>query len=339
MYLIYLIKIIFNKKKLKKVGIIGLPHSQNIGNNLLKYAIYIKVCELGFDPYIVGQRYGKENISFILNKVQVRLINKTFKEIGENDFDILMVNSDQTWRRHCDRFFYDIAFLNFSKNWNIPKFVYGASLGMDYWEYTKQEEEIAKSLIKDFRGISVREKGSIKLIEKHLLVKPTFVLDPTLLIDKKYYLKLINNFTIDGVKDNNFIFVYTITNSNNLNNFLKKISETYNYKIYKIGVNSINQIQKFIYGIYKCKAVITDSFHGTIFSIIFNKPFISFVYKERGKERFNSLKEVFNLNNRIYNYDSSPDINLLETPLNVNQKILNSLKKKSINFLKTNLIS
>jgi hypothetical protein len=92
-----------------------------------------------------------------------------------------MVNSDQTWRRYCDKFFYDIAFLNFSKNWNTPKFVYGASLGMDYWEYTKQEEEIAKSLIKDFRGISVREKGSIKLIEKHLQVKPTFVLDPTLL--------------------------------------------------------------------------------------------------------------------------------------------------------------
>ena len=60
-----------------------MPHSQNIGNNLLKYAIYIQICELGFDPYIVGQRYGKENISFILDKVQVRLINKTFKEIGK----------------------------------------------------------------------------------------------------------------------------------------------------------------------------------------------------------------------------------------------------------------
>jgi hypothetical protein len=314
-----------------------LPHSQNIGNNLLKYAIYIKVGELGFDPYIVGQRYGKENISFILDNVQVRLINNSFKEIGEHDFDILMVNSDQTWRRHCDKFFYDIAFLNFSKNWNTPKFVYGASLGMDYWEYTKQEEEIAKSLIKNFSGISVREKGSIKLIEKHLLIKPKFVLDPTLLIDKKYYLKLINNFTIDAIQDNNFIFVYTITNSIKLNNFLKNISERYNYKIYKIVVNSINQIQKFIYGIYKSKAVITDSFHGTIFSIIFNKPFISFVYKERGKERFNSLKEVFNLNNRIYNYDSSPDITLLDTPLNINKKILNSLKKKSIYFLKSNL--
>ena len=150
---------------------------------------------------------------------------------------------------------------------------------------------------------------------------------------------MINNFIIDEVKDNNFIFVYTITNSNNLNNFLKNISERYNYKIYKIGVNSINQIQKFIYGIYKSKAVITDSFHGTIFSIIFNKPFISFVYKERGKERFNSLKELFNLNNRIYNYDDSPDIHLLETPLNINQKFLKSLKKKSINFLKSNLFS
>ena len=57
------------------------------------------------------------------------------------------------------------------------------------------------------------------------------------------------------------------------------------------------------------------------------------------KEVKKDLKEVFNLNNRIYNYDASPDINLIETPLNINQKILNSLKKKSINFLKSNLFS
>ena len=147
--LIFIANIFINeiiKIKYKKVGIIGLPHSQNIGNNLLKYAMYIKLTELGFKPYIIGQRYGNDNISFILNNVKVILINKSFNEINRNDYDILMVNSDQTWRKDSEHFFYDIGFLNFSKNWEIPKFVYGASLGFDYWDYTKKEEDTIKSL-------------------------------------------------------------------------------------------------------------------------------------------------------------------------------------------------
>ena len=248
-----------------------------------------------------------------------------------------MVNSDQTWRRQKSKYFYDIAFLNFSKNWNITKFVYGASLVLDFWHYTKEEEEIAKSLLKNFKGISVREKGSIKLIQNHLGIKPTFVLDPTLLIDKKYYLKLIKNFKIQEDIGDNFIFIYKLINSRQLKVLIKNITEKYNYKIYLIDYNVVNHIQKFIYGVYNCKAVITDSFHGTIFSIIFNKPFISLVYKSKGKERFNTLKEIFNLHNRIINYDSYPDIKLLKRPLLINKNILNSLKKRSIRFLKDNL--
>ena len=183
----------------------------------------------------------------------------------------------------------------------------------------------------------MREKGSVKLIDTHLGIKPIFVLDPTLLINKKYYLNIIKNFKIDKIFDNNFIFVYTLTNSKELNIFIKNITEKYNNKIYIIDVNVANQIEKFIYGIYKSKAVITDSFHGAIFSIIFNKPFISFVYEERGIERFNSLKEIFNLQDRIVSYNSSPDYNLLEKPLKINKNLLNYLKKKSIRFLKSNL--
>lgn len=332
---LYLMINIMIKKKFKKIGIIGLSHSQNIGNNLLKYAIFIKLSQFGFDPYIIGKKKRYSNISFLLNTVKVRLINKSFLEINKNDYDILMVNSDQTWRKQED--FLNIAFLNFSRNWNIPKFVYGASLGVQAWKYTKEEEKLIKPLIKNFNGISVRENGSIKLIESHLGIKPVLVLDPTFLIDKKYYLNLIKNFKLENVKDNNFIFVYTLTYSKEIQILIKNIFEKYKYKTYLIDINVINHIQKFIYGIYKSKAVITDSFHGTVFSIIFDKPFLSFVYKERGYERFNNLKEIFNISNRIYYKNSFPDINLLKTPLNINKKKLNALKKKSIHFLKSNL--
>ena len=189
-------------------------------------------------------------------------------------------------------------------------------------------------LLKNFSEISVREKGSIDLIQKNLGYKAKFVLDPTLLINKKYYLDLIKNYKDEIKVNNNYVVVYTITNSIFFINYVNKIN---NYKKYLITFPFENGIKKFIYGISNCKGVITDSYHGTLFSIIFNKPFISFVLGDNGNERFNTLKEVFNLSERIFEIESNPDIKLLEKPLKINKAILNSLKMKSINFLKRNL--
>ena len=183
----------FHRKQNKlKIGVIGLNHSQNIGNNLLKYAMYIKLSELGFDPYIVGLKNYNQNISFLQKNTKIKFIKKNFNEVKENDFDILMVNSDQTWRK-WDQYFYDIAFLKFAEKWKKTKVIYATSLGVNKWEFNKDDEKVAKNLLKQFSGISVREKNSIKLIEKHLGIKPLFVLDPTLLtilnlkIVKRFY--------------------------------------------------------------------------------------------------------------------------------------------------------
>ena len=334
-FALFMLIFIINHLDLKKIGVIGLDHSQNIGNNLVKYAISIKLRQLGFDPYIIGRQTPNNDISFLQNYTKLKVINN-FQEIKETDYDILIVNSDQTWRK-WDQYFYDIAFLKFAKNWNKPKFIYAASLGLNTWTFTKEDELIAKTLLKNFTGISLREKGSIKLIESHLGFTPNFVLDPTFLIDKIFYLKLLNNYNNDISIDNSFILIYTVTNSKILKKYINEIKEKFNYNIYIININLKNNIKKFIYGIYNCKAVITDSFHGTIFSLIFNKPFISFVYGGNGRERFNTLKEVFNLKNRIYDSESTPDPKILDIPLNINKNLFRKLKKQSINYLKNNL--
>ena len=107
-------------------------------------------------------------------------------------------------------------------------------------------------------------------------------------------------------------------------------------KIFFLNIFKKNQVQEFLYGIINCKAVITDSFHGTVFSIIFNKPFISF-QSSNIDSRFNSLDEIFKIRNRIVNSDSFPSISLLNQPLFINKAKLISLKKQSINYLKRNL--
>ena len=181
--IIFQINIYLKKVKLK-IGVISLSHSQNIGNNLLKYAIFIKLSELGFDPYIIGFKFYHNNISFLQNKVKLRILKKTFKEIKKEDYDLLMVNSDQTWGKF-DKDFYDIAFLKFAKDWKIRKFIYGAS-GSKKWLNNKIDVKIAQNLLKNFTGLSFREKESAVFVQKKLGFKTFFVLDPTFLIHKKY---------------------------------------------------------------------------------------------------------------------------------------------------------
>ena len=327
----------YNNNHKIKIGVIGLRHSQNVGNNLLKYAMFIKLSELGYSPFIVGKKVNNSNISFIENSVNLMLI-KNFSEIKENDFDILMVNSDQTWTRYNDNF-YDVAFLKFAENWNKIKFTYGTSFGVNFWTYNKQEEKIAKHLLKSFTGLSVREKSDVELIKKHLGLKAQFVLDPTFLIDKKYYLNLIKNFEseiINQINKNNFIFSYFLIKSIQVKNYLSYVEKTLKTKIFMLTIDKNNPVKEFLYGIINCKAVITDSFHGTVFSILFKKPFISFE-KNLFDSRFNSLEEIFDIKNRIYIIGSIPPISLLNQPLIINETKLLLLKKQSMNYLKKNL--
>lgn len=137
----------------------------------------------------------------------------------------------------------------------------------------------------------MREKGSIKL-KKYFNITPGVTLDPTLLIDKKYYFDLIKGY--DNVS-NNDIFIYTFSvkkkNPLLLKRFINKASKILNYSIYEYPFNNNSSVENFIYKISNCKAVITTTFHGTVFSIIFNKPFITFTSNFKGKEKFYSLRE------------------------------------------------
>ena len=339
LFFIILLKIVVKHKKKKKlrIGVVGLCHELNVGNNLIKFAISIVLKNLGFIPYIIGTRIPNLNISFINRTTNLIVIKNTYNELKREDFDILMVNSDQTWRRF-NKDILDYGFLKFAENWNIKKFVYGASLGYDYWNLPYNVEKKAKELLKNFTGISVREQNSIDLVKTHFGITPEFVLDPTLLIDKKYYLDQIKNYPKNNFIDENYIFIYRIASKTRIRNFTIKAINELNYKTYEYKLNNTYHIEDFIYYISNCKAVLTDSFHGTVFSIIFNKPFISFIKKQNAQARFKSLEKTFDLKNRIISdNEKDPDVSLLTIPLKINKTLIKYLRTKSINFIKKNL--
>ena len=309
------------KRKKLRIGVVGVWHEINVGNNLVKYSISILLKQLGFIPYIIGSQFLNYNISFINRTTNLIVIKKDFNELKREDFDILMVNSDQTWNKF-GKHILDYGFLKFAENWNVKKFVYAASMGDNYWTLTSREEKIAKELLKNFTGISIREQTSIDLVKSHFGITPEFVLDPTLLIDKKYYLDLIKNYPKNKMINESYIFEYNIGANKILTKFTTKASNEFNYKMYEFILNNTNTIEDFIYYISNCKAVLTNSYHGTIFSIIFNKPFMSFHHR-KNDARFKSLLGAFNLNNRFISYnDINPDVSLLKIPLNLNMTLI-----------------
>ena len=253
-----------------------------------------------------------------------------------------MVNSDQTWNimdmNNIEKLL-NIGYLKFAENWTIPRFVYGASLGVDYWKYSRKFDTIARRLLKKFSEISVREIGTIEIAERHLGIRPELVLDPTLIIDKHYYLDLIKDFNITFNLNEKCLCFYQLDKNILIEKFVKDASESFNYKIFKVNLQEEQFVENFISCINNSNAVITDSYHGTLFSIIFEKPFITYINRVRGNSRFISLNRIFNLGPRIVNQYNfrGVDINLLKKPLNINQTLLNDLKNKSINFLKKNL--
>ena len=338
--ILFFIIIITHKSKKKRIGVVGLKNHNNIGNNLVKFSIYIKLKELGFEPIIIGFSPKHQNIDFLKKNVKLKEF-RTYSELREKDYDILIVNSDQTWNGHKINVILNRGYLKFAENWAIPRFVYGASLGVNYWKFSKDFDIIARRLLKKFSGISVREKGAVKIVKKHLGILPEFVLDPTLIIDKKYYLDLVKDYNKKIIFnfEEEYLCVYQLDKNMLIRNLIKKASKKFKYKIYNIDLQEKNYIENFIFYMNISKAVITDSFHGSIFSIIFKKPFITYLNKGRGSGRFISLIKTFNLSNRIIfpKKFNKVNINLLKTPLNINQSLLNYLKNNSINFLKKNL--
>jgi exopolysaccharide biosynthesis predicted pyruvyltransferase EpsI len=152
-------------------------------------------------------------------------------------------------------------------------------------------------------------------------------------------LDVIKDFKRDFNFNDKYIFVYQLDINKVMNDFINEASNKFKYKIFKVDLSKPNFIENFLFGVNMSQAIVTDSFHGTVFSIIFNKPFISYINSNKGRLRFYSLQKTFVLNDRIVFPDknSKPDINLLNIPLNINQDLLDSLRNFSINYLQKNL--
>lgn len=287
------------------------------------------------DKYIVQSEYIDSTSS----------LRKHFKK---NRYDAVIVGSDQTWRPKYSPNIYDFYLDFISKDKRIKRIAYASSFGVDDWEYSVEETKRCAKLAASFDAISVREQSGIDLCKNYLGVDSELTLDPTLLLDKEDYLALIGDRYNNGKSEG--VFTYFLDKNEDKKKAAEYIANELGSHIYdcqaKRSLGDSNgahledykmpAVQDWLASFANAEFVLTDSFHGMVFSIIFDKPFLIIVNKERGAARFESLlNKIGGLDNLVYDpsviYNESLDINNIDT---INSKELNSMKSHSASFLK-----
>ena len=185
-----------------------------------------------------------------------------------------------------------------------------------------------------FDAISVREASGVKLCRDYLRMESTHVLDPTLLLTAEDYTRLCTEIPYRGP----FVFAYILDQSEEKIKEIKSFAdrEGLPYLIQSAGPNvqEDDSVELWISRFRDAAYVITDSFHGTAFSINFEKEFYVYGNPNRGNSRFDSLLGLFDLKNRIV------DKNITKMEKIDWEKVefmLVSERDKSQNFIKVNM--
>ena len=221
-------------------------------------------------------------------------------------YDVIVVGSDQVWRQEYAKGY--TYFLDFAEGVDIKKIAYAASFGIDNLsEYSSDVLEECIRLANLFNAISVREDSAVTLFEDVFNIGVQQTLDPTFLLDKNDYLNLIADETTTFKK--NIMMSYFLDSTSYKQEIALEISIKKNLSLFEVNINNnISDVPHFfiqpsisewLSGFRDAEYVVTDSFHGVVFSIIFEKQFSVILNNNRGAARFTSLLRMFDLENRI----------------------------------------
>ena len=328
-----------------KIGIISLTLHTNYGGILQAYALQtvlermgheVEVLNRPFTPIktkwkeipkrIIKKLLGRDVVIFserrynreapILNKavwdfrkkyIHERIIN-SLHEIKEDDYECIVVGSDQVWR---PRYFkqqwktgIEDAYLAFTKGWNIKRIAYAASFGVDTWEYTDDETAKCREAIKMFDAVSVREDTGVDLVNQHLGINAVQMLDPTMLLTREDYTKIFTE--VPTPKSAGSLLVYLLEVNKKKKFLVRRIEKERDLKAFSVNralvrkaapleERAIPSVESWLRGLFEARFIITDSFHACVFCLIFDKPFLVIENKNRGVSRIQSLLSALSL--------------------------------------------
>ena len=313
----------------------------------VKYRILNRILYKLIPFFSIDQRKQNETFEHFYKKYMK--LSKTYYSIDElykatMDYDTYIVGSDQVWNPNTGS---NISpyFLTFAPN-NAKKVAYASSFGVS------SVDESLKSLyikwLNNLDAISVRESTGVSLVKELVHREATHVLDPTLLMTRDEWDGLTTDINIIP----GYVLIYETYRSQKIIDIARKYAKQNNVPIYRIelrailnhkddGIVNLNGCGpiEFVSLIKNAGLVLTSSFHGTAFSVIYNKKFVVVLNeKKSNNSRIESLLELLKLK-QLIEYEGENTNNKeygLYDEIQVND-ILELQRKMSINYLKSAL--
>lgn len=248
--------------------------------------------------------------------------------------DLFLAGSDQIWNVALGPLskWYTLQWIDKK---GVKKFTYAASIGLS--ELSEEQISFYKEGISDFQVISLREKQAVNLLSPVFAGKIRQDLDPTLLYDKTFWRKIESPRLVEKP----YVFVYMIRPDNNLIKLAKRVAKEKGYKVIYTGLLADHYhgvetvcdagISEFLSYIDHAEAVIVNSFHGTVFSVLFEKPFLS-VRVASTSSRVESLLEMTGLMSQYVEDINKPFS--LDVDFSNAMQILERERDRSLEYLK-----
>lgn len=270
-----------------------------------------------------------------------------FKKLEKYRFEAWIVGSDQVWRpKYAPKL--ENHFLGFTAgDKDVKRIAYAASFGVDNWEFSPEQTKKCRALARKFNAVSVRENSGVNLCRNYLEIDAQQVLDPTLLVSANEYKQLVEKASVPDFKGK--LVTYVLDKSPEKKELLNRIANELKLATVsvmprrffrEVGKKGINEcvappVTDWIKSFMDAEFVVTDSFHGTAFSIIFNKPFVVVGNPKRGMARFHSLLETFGLEDRLLNENNNNISDLIKKPVDYEKvnSILVRKQNEAISFL------
>lgn len=361
----------------KKIGILTWHYYTNPGSSLQAFALQSLLSSKEHSVHIINYRstrFGiycgvRSRIKKILYKVsrvlvflrkyisdyniisfQEKYFNQTRiiqaeKDIEStvSDFDIIVYGSDQIWAPNV----YNPIYMGAYVPSKIKKISYAASIGLN--DISDDLILEYKNRLSEFYAISVREQEGMILLKQKCNIDASVVLDPTLMIDVDVYLRMQKK--IKGISGS-YLFCYFLNKNHSYKNVVTQYAEKHNLNIVGISDNphDINWMRilqnvggdQFLWLINHADIVFTDSYHGSIFSLLFHKDL--WIFKRFSNDspinqnsRIRQLVDSFGIKNRIISTDNGLIDNLPTIDYTNFETRLAILRKESLAYLKTAL--
>lgn len=332
-----------------KVCIVTVYNSENCGSYWQAFALssYLKQsdCEVSFmRRKLKGTSHsivfvGRQTLKWLLKgdikkaKAQIQQywtfgeLIKKFKIVDEVDdtFDLCIIGSDTLWNLE-DQYFKDNRAIFFGEKSRSQKTItYAISAANTSYDVFKRHSEILVDL-KKMDAIAVRDKYTSSIVRKLLGEVPAIVVDPTLLIEKTEYQKYCVDLRIDK-----FIFIYYFGRiPEDLQNNIREYANLKKLKIVVMGQGMKGDYNFdafsptiFISCFNEANYVVTNTFHGVMFTLIFEK---QAVFNSCGKEKVKDVIDEYGLNDRDYSennavglMNSNIDYDCVQMKLNENK--------------------